>query len=66
MKQHTVNLNEKTEIEKAHLFGVMEWLKQQPEMKNFPTTSPESIFYHIAPLKYVELICRYITQKDRE
>lgn len=58
----TVDIENKTIEEKNQLLGVVEWLKQQPEMKNLLITDPESIFYHVAPLKYAELIARYLSQ----
>jgi hypothetical protein len=38
---------------------VKEFLYSQPEYKEIPCTDPNSIFYHVAPLKFMQLMMRY-------
>jgi hypothetical protein len=50
--------------DKSKMIPILDWLKEQPEMKANPITDENSIFYHVAPLKYVELIYRYVREEE--
>ena len=45
--------------EKSYLFGICQWLKDQPEGKEFDASDERSIFYHTPMLTYAKLIYRY-------
>lgn len=51
--------------EQSYLFGICNWITQQPEYKDLPVTDPKSIFYHIAPMQYAKLIYRYAADNQQ-
>jgi hypothetical protein len=48
--------------EKSYALGICNWLKKQPEFAERDICKEESIFYHVAPLKYAELILRFVRE----
>jgi hypothetical protein len=45
---------------KSYLFGICQWLKNQPEANEFEKTDERSIFYHTSEIQFAEMILRFI------
>jgi hypothetical protein len=50
----------------SYLFGICQWITQQPEYKEREVTDSHSLFYHTAPLCFAEFIYRYTTELRAE
>ena len=49
--------------EKSLLVGICNWITKQPEYRTREITDPESLFYHVAPVKYAEFIMRFVREE---
>lgn len=49
--------------EKSLLVGICNWITKQPEYRKREITDPESLFYHVAPVKYAEFIMRFVREE---
>ena len=52
--------------DKSYLFGICNWLMQQPEHKEFSKEDERSIFYNVSEMQYAALILRFIQNHKLE
>ncbi len=52
-------MEKEEQMRKAQLLSIIEWLKTTDEFKKVEWTNEASIFYHVAPNTYAELILKY-------
>ena len=52
-------MEKEEQMRKAQLLSIIEWLRTTDEFKKVEWTNEASIFYHVAPNTYAELILKY-------